>query len=141
MSRRQHTIREGTSEKYWYTLAGYIAVCGITLIAALITGIEAGGEAAGSVLGGGISIVSILGIVVYPALFKDSAYVRGMGYWRPKWWKYIGAGLGIPLLVYLLISTAGLFGAPIFAFIVHAITASGTATVYLYQRHKRIGVP
>lgn len=153
MSRRkrshQVTIREGTSEKYWYTLAAYLAVFGIFVAYfayMVITISEAQSSTAlvaGSfVLALGLLLLMILALGVYPALFKDSAYVRGSNYrWKPKWWYHISAGFGIPLVVALLGSTADVGSGAALGITIFPLTTAAIATHYLYRRHEHVGVP
>lgn len=139
------TVRKGTSEKYWYTLAGYSAVAILGIIYNIVVIAQSGGDAqtVGIMSGFAFLAVSGLGVLIYPALFKDSAYLRGTRQrWKPKWWNYIGVGLGIPAAVAVVVSLfthAGLaFSA---AIMIHALTAPGVSIYYLYNRHNRVGIP
>ncbi|WP_435359308.1 hypothetical protein [Haloarchaeobius sp. DFWS5] len=144
-STHQVTVREGTGEKYWYTLAGHAA--GTILAAAYIAWVLSGSP--NSSVAGMFSGVIMLGLAVvslsiYPALFKDSAYLRGTrARWKPEWWKYMAGGLGAPLVVYFA-GKAAIWGADVaFAFAVFAFVASSFAVSvsYLYNRHQYVGVP
>lgn len=90
-----------------------------------------------------IAVLSFLGLIVYPAIFRDSAYLRGTrGGWRPKWWNYTLGGIGVPIVVFFggavfLSTSEGLM----FAFLLHSISAPAASVHYLYKRHKFVGVP
>lgn len=136
------TIREGTAEKYWYTLAAYVAAC-IVLIGGIVATQVGGGTGAtvGTLTGLGMAFISFFGLFTYPALFKDAAYVRAVSRWNAKWWRYMAAGLGIPFVVYLGLSSAGVRAPGIAAYGLHALTALIVSVVYLYRRHQFVGVP
>ena len=142
MSRRDHTVREGTSEKHWYTLAAYLAGVGlgIAYMVVSVVAIDEPVAAAGS-LGIGLLVISGGGLVVYPALFKDSAYVRGVRSWRPRWWYYLLFGLGAPTVVAAAASLIDPGAAVVAALIAHGVSAPLAAGYYLYQRHQIVGVP
>lgn len=145
MSHRDITVREGTSEKYWYTLAGYVAVCivfSLGIVYALLTVDGTATTAIAATVGIYIFVLSFLGLMVYPALFKDSAYVRAATRWNPKWWKYITIGIGLPVAVVFVGPLIGdQAGAGAIALMLHPFTAGGVAAHYLYKRHEFVGVP
>jgi len=93
MSRNRNlTIREGTSEKNWYFLAGYVALGIITVLLTITTIVQGGSYSIGAMIGLLIMAISVLGLGTYLALFKDAAYIRDTrSRWGPKWWYYIGA--------------------------------------------------
>jgi hypothetical protein len=144
---RNVTIREGTSEKYWYTLAGYLAVVGLGILYAGGTMVSSFGSSNFETMTGtsvGLVIVgaSLLGLVVYPALFKDAAYVRSTSHWSPKWWYYIAGGFLTPVAVFFVISAASITAlGGVLAVIVHGFSASAASGLYLYRRHQHVGVP
>jgi hypothetical protein len=89
-----------------------------------------------------IILLSLIGLGVYPALFKDSAYLRGTYKWKPKWWYYVLAGVGTPVALYFGLSAIlPSVLAATFAIIGHAVSASGISAVYLYKRHQYVGIP
>jgi len=145
MSHRDVTVREGTSEKYWYTLAGYTAIAILAILYNIYifsrSGINV--QAAGMMSALSIFGVSAIGLVTYPALFKDSAYLRGTrSGWKPKWWNYLAIGLGIPVLAAIVSSFLGIaIGGGVIGVMVHVITAPVMSGYYLYNRHQMIGVP
>jgi len=146
---RQVTIREGTSEKHWYTLSGYLAVVTLGFGFSIYTGLNAGvAESSptglfGTVLGLVVVVAALFGLAVYPAIFKDSAYVKGTRQWRPSWTRYLGLGIGVPVVAVLAAPFLGfgpLMGVSL-GFLIHSITAPATATLYLYRRHRFVGTP
>lgn len=145
MVHRDITVREGTSEKYWYTLAGYIAICILAVFYNVYIFAQAGGNVQTAGLMSGFSIIAVsgLGLITYPALFKDSAYLRGTNRsWKPKWWYFFGIGLGIPALASAVVPFVGVgFGGGVVGAMLHVLTAPVMAGYYLYKRHKHIGVP
>lgn len=145
MSRQQHDVhvRSGFGEKYWMPIAGYITVAIIGLLYTTYMILNASGRAGGLVGGIWVLIISFGGVVIYPAVFKDAAYLRSTRQrFTPQWWKYILGGL-IPPVLFVFAGPAlggqdlGV-GLAIFA---HALSATITGTVYLYRRHKFVGVP
>jgi hypothetical protein len=143
---RNVTIRQGTSEKYWYTLAAYLAVVILGVLYSAYTLTQFSGEGAqimqGTVIGLVLVAVSLLGLGTYPAMFKDSAYVRSTSRWAPKWWYYIGGGFLTPVAVFFGASAlASGAAAGALAVIVHAFSASTASAMYLYRRHQNLGVP
>lgn len=145
MSRRSRniTVREGTSERNWYVLAGHVA------LSILLTGyvgimfFETGAFAAGVTIAVALLVLFVASIAAAGALFRDAAYLRGTtGRWNPDWWYYLGGGFGIPVLAG--VATNVLFsGGMGYGIGMIGIGLCGTAmsTVYLYRRHKFIGVP
>lgn len=139
---QQHTIRQGTSEKHWYLSAGYLAV-GILALAPGVMGYLQTGELAAA--GSGVVIFTFVltvgGLVTYPAIFKDAAYLRGTKQWQVKWWYYIGFGLGVPVVVYILLTVGNIDDAGVFAILGHGVSAFAANAHYLYSRHQIVGVP
>lgn len=140
---RDVTVRDGTSEKYWYTIAAYLAVAIIAILYSANTILSEGQPSVQAVaLAVPLLAVTFGGLIIYPALFKDSAYIRDTRKtWNPKWWYYILFGLGIPAGLYAFTSGIGASAAFPTAVLSHALTAPITAAYYLYQRHKFLGVP
>lgn len=151
MPRGRHsnvTIRSGTGERNWYVLAGYLAfgILGIIYFLVILQqgfGDSAGSNAAG--LFGGVVVLglSLGGLVIYPALFKDAAYVNDTRRrWSPQWWYYLLGGLGTPLAIYFILAF-GMPGTLAFAgaMMTHAVSATVVSAVYLYRRHQYLGVP
>jgi len=143
MSRHdQHTIRKGTGEKYWYVLAGYLAVGILVLGANVVALIQTRNPA---IIGGTIAtllfVLSAGGLITYPALFKDAAYLRGTGSWQVRWWRYMLFGLGIPFVLFAGLSLGEIDAAALVGLGSHGFTAAAGSAHYLYQRHHRVGVP
>jgi len=150
MARRSNdvTVRSGTSERNWYYLAIYVAVGLLAVLATLVSAASTWGtpqfsETWGSTLGLGITVVAIGGIIIYPSLFRDSAYVRDTRTrWKPQWWYYLGGALAVPVAVFFVVNAVY---SPALAFILavisHSFSASIAAGLYLYRRHSFVGVP
>ena len=142
MSSQGYTIRDGTSEKHWYALAGYIVVMsGLLLYSGWVVASEPGG-------GDGVLIAllfmaaAVVSAAVAINLFKDSAYVRGTGVWFPKWWYYLGipSVLGIFGFTGGWIYEDGAIGFVVLIFI-FPLAMYFASMVYLFHRHKAVGVP
>ncbi|MFC7128450.1 hypothetical protein [Haloferax chudinovii] len=147
MSRQVRTTQR-PSEKYWYTLAGYIALGVLGLIYFVImyqqySGMEGGSFGIGFTAGFVLIGISALGLGIYPALFKDSMDLRSSrSRWKPKWWFYIGGGFLTPLLGYLVTVQLGYESLGLLlAVVAHAFSATVTSSLYLYRRHKYVGIP
>jgi len=147
-SSRGTTIREGTGEKNWYVMAGYVAISifAIGFIAwSTYQAGAVGGTVAFTVAILGLSVVSL---VTYPAIFRDSAYLRGTAAgWNPKWWFYIGGPILAVVVVYIATEAIGIetattevSGGVMSIFVLPVATAVSNA-YYLYQRHRYVGVP
>lgn len=150
MARSSKTVvhREGTSTKYWYTLAGYFAGALLAIGYFIVTVAQMPKTANSSIVAGFTGAIVILGVslfglATYPALFKDSVYLRETNQrWQPQWWYYIGLALGTPIALYFVANTFLPSGeAATYALLVHAVSALTMSGVYLYRRHKYIGVP
>jgi len=149
MSRRNNfTVSQGLDARYWLTSAAYVAIGILILFGLAVMFLQNRGSPnatnmVSAALGSWVLVYSLLGVVTYPAIFKDASYHRSnRGYWNPKWWHYIGVGLGIPALVVLTAaalqsSTIGLA----VAILVHGLTAGVANAWYLYRRHDIVGVP
>lgn len=145
MSRNANvTVREGMSEKNWQYLAGYVAIGVLTLIITGIAAFQGAITAVGPVIGILLLVIFVGAFGTYITLFQDAAYIRDTrGRWNPQWWYYIIGGIGTPIVVYLLgqqIIQDIILSATL-GMIAHAISASVMSAVYLYNRHKHIGVP
>lgn len=138
------TIRDGTSERNWHFLAAYVAM-GVFVVGVIAYTFSQGGSLGGGILSGVmIMLVSVIGLATYPALFRDSAYVRDTRRaWKPKWWYYLLGGLGTPVVFYAILQTTvtepGV--ASVGAIVAHALSASIISALYLYRRHQYLGVP
>ncbi|WP_101295877.1 hypothetical protein [Halegenticoccus soli] len=138
------TGRARTGRRYWYVLAAqivsgvvvtiYLAIAAAHVVVApsdLLTGIV-------------LSVASLLSVAVYPSLFKDAIYVnREHVEWEPRWWQYVGIGIGVTFLAYLAVRTVGRDEvlAPVLLLFVLIAVSAGISTVYLYRRHRAVGVP
>lgn len=137
------TVREGTGERHWYFIAGYVAIAFVGVLYSLYAAMEFGGEVGGMTLGILFIVLAFGGLASFIALFKDSAYLRGTrAGWAPKWWHYIGIPVGIAVVSFFsvnAITTGDIAGA--FALTLFGLAALVGNTWYLYSRHKYVGVP
>lgn len=129
------------------TVAGY-AVGGVLALGVAIyqlVNVQGGeyAQAVGAGIGLFLIIFALAGVAIHVAIFKDSAYLRTTRErWNPEWWKYIGFGIGVPILTFIALD----FGletmyAIVAAMMVHAMTSWIEAMVYIYKRHQYVGVP
>ncbi|MFC6799611.1 hypothetical protein [Haladaptatus sp. DYSN1] len=130
--------------KYWYALAAFLAATLFSIIyIAVVTRIGGQSAISGSFLNLWLIGLVVLAVLSYPALFKDTAFIRKtvVG-WNPKSWSAIVFGFTLPLVVFTasLIwyhpSVSVLLG--ILSFI---ITTFLTMGFHLYRRHSYIGNP
>ena len=97
--------------------------------------------AAGSTIPILLFVLSAGGLLTYPAIFKDAAYLRGTGAWQVRWWRYVLFGLGVPIVTYAALTTANIELAGLIGIGSHGVTAAAGSIHYLYERHRRVGVP
>ena len=138
------TTRARTGRRYWFVLALQILV-GVAM-AAYLAIVAVGSQFALSDLLTGVllSLAGVLGVAIYPSLFKDAIFInRGNFEWRPRWWRYFGVGFGITFLAYVGVRTVGRDKtlAPIALLVVHIAASSFVSAVYLYNRHRSVGTP
>lgn len=143
---RNQSVTTGarTGPWYWTVLILQILVSGaVTIyltIVALTPAVSLGGLLTGIVL----AVAGVLGVAVYPALFKDVIYVnRGNFGWRPRWWRYFGVGFGITFLAYAGVRTVGRgeMLAPVALLFMHMVASTFVSASYLYNRRQAIGTP
>lgn len=144
---RNVQYHEGLPSTYWLTVAGYIAA-GVLMVGLFVSGYlnsesDAGFRTVGMTIGLLTGVYSFGGAVSYVAIFKDSAYIRSArSGWMPRWWRYIGAGIGAPVVLYagaMFIISNSMAGG--LAVMLHALSALTVSALYLYRRHQHIGVP
>lgn len=144
MTRRHRdiTVRKGTSERHWYMIAGYLAAVVLGVPTAIALALGGNSVGAASILFGVTLIFVFGGLLVMPALFKDAAYVRDTRRgWRPKWWYYIGIPIAVGILTYPVVAAVAPDVAIGAAFTNLALGAFISHSLYIYRRHKFVGVP
>ena len=143
---RNQSVTSGarTRAQYWVVLALQVLVSGAVtvylVIVALTSAVALGGLLTGIIL----AVAGVLGVAVYPALFKDVIYVnRGNFGWRPRWWRYFGVGFGITFLAYAGVRTVGRSEAlaPVVLLFVHIAASTLVSASYLYNRRRALGTP
>lgn len=139
--------RDQLRARAWLVIAGYPVIFGLGVVAILYVGTTAQdsslwttGLTTGFVLVG----LSILGLLVYPALAIDASRRRSSGGRSTVTRRYVGAGLGSPILIGLVVEGLGLLAggseAPIgflgafTAVVVHPVVAAAVSVVYLVRR-------
>ena len=139
---RNHTIRPGTAETHWRGIAAYLAIAGA--IAILIGWLFFQGESdfAAILIASAAFVLGFGGLISFVQLFRDAAYLRGVGApWRPQWWYYVGGPIAATALGYvgadLFVDAIGGVAA-VFVFAASSLLSNG---LYLYRRHDRVGVP
>lgn len=132
-----------TRELYWYVLAAYLLAVGFGVAAFLAL---VGVTNRVTVIGvGAIAVVLALGLVslaTFPALYRDATHLRRRGEWNPHWWLYVGGGALTPIVGYL--SGGYVFGPRVNLLLSVLSWLGSVATmcaVYLYRRHRAVGVP
>lgn len=135
---------EASPPKHWYTPLGYavgttLALTGFAYAVALT-----GGEAGTAVRETGrllFAVVSLVGVAVYPALFKDALHLSGRPTeWCPAWKAHMAFGLLVPLTVFVAASVQFPARAGELAFLSHAAAATVVSYTYLYRRHRTVGL-
>lgn len=130
--------------KHWYTPLGYALGATLTLTALVYAQALASGPTAAAVRevsGVLFAVVSLVGVVVYPALFKDALYLGGRGVgWRPAWKAHVAFGLAVPLGVYAVAAVQYPGRADELALLSHAAAATVVSCTYLYRRHRAVGL-
>jgi len=143
-------VSDGLSSKYWLTLAGYLTI-GVLLIAFIGYGVYTASQTDSQAMSASIGFSGAIflfghsagGLLIYSALFKDASYLRGgKERWNPDWWKYILAGVGVPVGIVVIgqLLSLGDMGS-VAAVLSHSVSASAVCAIYLYRRHTFVGVP
>ncbi len=132
-----------TRELYWYVLAAYLFAIAFGI--ALFLGVV-GLTNRLTVIGvGALVILFVLGLAsftTFPALYMDASYLREVDEWNPRWWVYAVGGAVTPIFSYF--SGGFLFGPRVNLFLSVLSWLGSVATmcaVYLYRRHRAVGVP
>lgn len=142
------TTHRGLRATNWLLLSAYVMI-GILVVAVLVFWFLDASESPSAARMAGVfgGVLLLLysggGILTYPASFKDAAYLRGTGgRWRPRWWRYIGFGVGAPTAAAIVATAVGASAivAPLWI-LVHAASAWLMSAAYLYHRHEFVGVP
>ncbi|WP_246999102.1 hypothetical protein [Halosolutus gelatinilyticus] len=127
---------------YWYVLIGYpaLSLLGIVSLARL-TG---GGSVLASSLGGValLIVITAAGAVTLPAIWRDVEFVATeTDDWTPDREIYVGTAVAAPLLLAVLSGLAAGFGVALAIAIVAFLLSTVTVcVVYLYNRHRTIGL-
>ncbi|MWG33585.1 hypothetical protein [Halomarina oriensis] len=133
-----------STPKHWYTPLGYAVGTTVTLTAFAYVVALTGGETAAAARETGqllFAVVSLVGLAVYPALFKDALHLSERPTeWRPAWKAHMSFGLLIPLAVFVVASVQFPARAGELAFLSHAAAATVVSYTYLYRRHRTVGL-
>lgn len=137
------TTVQRRDSKNWYGMLAYLA---FGILGFLYAGYQySEGFAIGASMTMSLVLFGIIigGLATYPMLFKDAMYLSRTGQrWAPSWWKYVAAGIGLPIVIYFAGDTLAP-DSPNFAVALMAYTLSTLSVnaAYLYRRHKYIGRP
>lgn len=138
------TMGTRTGQRYWVLLILQILASGAVTVYLAIAALTSVVALSGLLTGIVLAVAGVLGVAVYPALFKDVIYVnRGNFGWRPRWWRYFGVGFGITFLAYAGVRTVGRGEtlAPVALLFVHIAASSLVSASYLYYRRRAMGIP
>lgn len=138
------TTPAGRVAKHWYTPLGYALGATLTLTALVYAQALANGPTAAAVREVTrvlFAVVSLVGLVVYPALFKDALHLDGRGVGRrPAWKAHVVFGFAVPLGVYAVATVQYPTQADELALLSHAAAATVVSCTYLYRRHRAVGL-
>jgi uncharacterized membrane-anchored protein len=138
------TTRSRTGERYWVVLAVQLLLSGVVTVYLGIVALTPAIALSGFLTGVVLAVAGVVGVAVYPALFKDVVYVnRGNFGWRPRWWRYFGIGFGLTFLAYVGVRTVGRDEtlAPVALLFVHMVASTLVSASYLYNRRRTMGIP
>lgn len=143
---RNQSVTTGarTGRLYWVVLTLQLLVSGVVAVYVIIVALTPAVALEGLLTGIVLAVAGVLGVAVYPALFKDVVYVnRGNFGWRPRWWRYFGVGFGITFLAYAGVRTVGRGQAlaPVALLFVHIAASALVSASYLYNRRRAMGTP
>jgi hypothetical protein len=146
MFNERFAVREEAVAKHWYTPLGYVVGGALTLTAlAYAQALAGGSEATAAVREGGrllLTLVSLVGFAVYPALLNDALYLSGRAAdWRPHSVGHVAFGLAFPLAVYAVGTVAFPDRAGTLAVVSHGAAVVVTSGAYLLRRHRAVGLP
>lgn len=132
--------RGRTQETFWYTIAGYLLVTALTVVTVVI-----GVTLYSLPLDSGLLLLGLIvfSVLPYPAFALDSGYLKSMGSpWVPRTRRYAAAGIGVPILCWLIADTffvtVEAIGIGLFSFLPITVVLSA---FYLVRRHRHVGVP
>lgn len=135
---------DASTLRYWYMSVSFVAAVVISTMYMTFL-ILLGGQ---STLQGGIFVIwlgglSVLGVLTYPALLKDTASVRVREFtWQPKSWYYILIGFSAPFVVFLLLGQQyPLIVGILLSVIIFILVTCVVNAFYLYRRHRFLGTP
>ncbi|WP_158057208.1 hypothetical protein [Halorussus halophilus] len=132
-----------SSGRYWQFLAGYVVLSvggglGLVLLAGRSSAVMAGIEILVTLV-----VLALASVATVPALYRDAnALDRRDAEWNPDWRKYVAFVLGGPVLAFLVVNHAG--GPKVAVFVAAISLVVGTfetCAVYLYNRHRHVGLP
>ena len=130
-------------ELYWYVLAAYPVA--LVLAAVALLALFATTNGIGLVAVGGIGLLVLLvlaSLPTFPALYRDAGYVGAVTDWHPNPWVYLAGGALTPVVGFAV--GGNLFG-PRLNLVLSVLSWLGSVAtmslVYLYRRHRFVGVP
>lgn len=127
---------------HWYVLLGYPVASVLAIVS--LGRLTAGGSVLSSGLGSAalVILITALGIVSLPALWRDAEFVRReASEWRPDRETYVGAAVLVPLSLAVLGGLAAGFGIALAIAVVAFLGATiAVCAAYLYNRQRTIGL-
>jgi hypothetical protein len=91
-----------------------------------------------------LTATALVSPFVYLSVFKDAIHIfHSENDWVPSWPRYFAFGFGVPLVWYALVTVVGssFSGTPLVLVGVLVLSTATMSVVYLYQRHRHIGLP
>lgn len=146
MSRRPRreqsaSLRRGHSKKEWYVNAAFVAGVLLAIVLFLAVAIQGNELGAGVVGAIAVLVLSVVGIGTYVTLFRDAMYLKEANRWAVPWSYYIVSPILVTMLVYGGASVASIGSALTVGIIGFFVATAGMNTMYLYNRHKKVGTP
>lgn len=129
--------RGRTGETFWYTIAGYLFIVGLTVVT-----IAVGTVAYQLPLDSGLLVLGLVAfsVVPYPAFLLDAVYLRSIGsVWLPNLKLYLGIGIIAPVCFgvaasYVLLPIEAI-GIGLFSLLPVTVALS---VLHLVQRHRYV---
>lgn len=132
-----------SSGRYWQFLAGYVVLSvgggvGLVFLAGQSSALMAGIEILVTLV-----ILALASVATVPALYRDANTLdHPDSEWRPDWRKYVAFVFGGPILAFLAVNHAAGPRVAIFVAAISLVVGTfETCAVYLYNRHRHVGLP
>jgi uncharacterized membrane protein len=133
-----------TSHLYWYVLVVQVVVGTATLLYLGVAALEILVLLTDLITGLILAVAALVSVAAYPSLFKDAIYVNRANFsWKPRWWRYFAVGFGITFLAYYVVVIAARHPTvvPVVLLVVLVASSLLVSAIYLYNRHRYVGIP